>query len=163
MDTRLLDSALKIEAAKRANGDPLPGPLEAALDPESIVVGEIKVRPVVPGDWIILKKLDSPLYRLQIEEKKDDVTISEEESVEIIYQFTRPPKEVRQVLTQGRQYFRETALDTISDKFSISQMLEVSRAVNEQLRRYYETIIKYGQAEEGKKLEVNFPEQPTSA
>lgn len=152
-------------AAPRANNDPLPGALNDAFSQDAIDVDGVLVRKVVAGDWIILKQIKSPLYEMQLGEKPEEIKSTEEEDMELLFQFTRPIQEVRKVLAKGRDYFREQALQNISDKLEPEQITKIVGAVTTQFQRYYATRLKYIQESqsEGKETVVNFPAQPAQA
>lgn len=102
------------DSARHANAAPLPAPLAASPLPEPIRVGELTIRPFVPYDVVILRKLNSPLYRQMVELSKPDeqrtvTDFDDDEEFEIIYQFITPIEEVRAELARGREHFRERA------------------------------------------------------
>lgn len=105
---------------RHANAEPLPGPLAIAFTIEELTALGFTIRPVVASDFILLKKLDSPLYRQVFalaehtrkikagEIPKDapppETKYDEDECVEMIYQFTRPLEEVRRTWRRGSNY-----------------------------------------------------------
>lgn len=154
-DNKVLQHSLERAARDRVSGDPLPGPLAQAFLEGDIQAGGLAIRPFVASDWVILRGLESPIIRL-IEElaqnPKEDpkITISDEEKFEIIYQFTRPAKECRALLKRGKDLFRETATDFVDErKLNLVQMQECLNAAMEQIRRSWETTLKY-QSDQGK-------------
>lgn len=159
--TKEKEFVLRNMAVARAQGDPLPGPLSDAFSSEPIRVGELEVRPIVAGDWIILKKLDSPLYRMVLErDDKSPAEFTDEEGIEMCFQFTRSVREVRKALARGRDEFREAALQSISDKYDSPTISKLVMAVGEQLKRAYETAIKYVSPDDGGGERRNFQEPP---
>lgn len=154
-DKVLIAHGLERAALDRVSGDPLPGPLAQAFCDADIVAGGIPIRKVVPSDWIILRGLNSPIIRL-IEELRQNpnedpkLTVSDEEHFEIIYQFTRPAKEGRQLLKQGKEVFRDKAVEWVdAQMLNPVQIQQAVAAVMEQIRRSWETALKYTQ-EQGK-------------
>ena len=148
---------------RRANAEPLPGPLARAFGIEELKVMGFTIRPVVASDFILLKQLDSPLYRqvfalaeharrvkagevLQ-DAPPPETKYDEAECVEMIYQFTRPLAEVRAALRAGRAQFRETALGAITDALPIAQMEVFPRLVASVVENFtaaFGTAVQYG-------------------
>ena len=157
------DHVLRVAAAPIANADPLPGPLLEAFDNVPIKVGQFEVRPVVAADWLILKRLNSPLYRQAIETESVPIETSDDDGIEIIYQFTRPAKEVRAVLAQGLEHFKEQAKQAIADECNMAQLEELIAAVRIQLQRTYTTALAYVQEKESGSVDRNFQGQPKAA
>ena len=101
IERQAADLAAKQAAAGPARREPFPGPLQAAFADLPTEIAGLRVRPVVHYDFIILKRVDSPLLRqLAIattakRKGKSKVTpFSDEESYAMIYQFTRPVREL---------------------------------------------------------------------
>jgi hypothetical protein len=151
---------------RRANAEPLPGPLSQAFTLDELKQFGFTIRPVVASDFILLKRLDSPLYRqtfalaeharqIKAQEIPPDAQppvtkYDDEECVEMIYQFTRPLEEVRRVLKRGRDHFRETALATITDAIPIAQMDAYPRLVTTVIENFtaaFSTAVEYGASE----------------
>ncbi len=146
-------------AGELAHSQPFPGPLTDAFVNETIQIGQFKVRPIMLGDWIILQKIDSPLFRMLTD---PDVQFSQSDVCEIAFQFTRPAKEIRSLISHGVPLFKEKALEVIGDSVSTPVINELVAAVRTQLERYYNIQIKYAQdqAGEGEARVVNFPASP---
>jgi hypothetical protein len=78
------------------------------------------------------------------------IDVSDEEHAEVVFQFTRSAKECRTILKKGKDYFREQAIeymDTID--LHVAKTADAVAAVMEQIRRSWETALKY-QAEKEK-------------
>ncbi|TXH10004.1 MAG: hypothetical protein E6R03_15995 [Hyphomicrobiaceae bacterium] len=148
---------------RAANAEPLPGPLAKAFTAEELKQFGFIIRPVVASDFILLKRLESPLYRqtfvlaeharkIKAGEIPPDAAppatkYDEEECVEMIYQFTRPLAEVRTALQRGRIAFRETALQTITDAIPLARMDEFPRLVATVVENFtaaFSTAVQYG-------------------
>jgi hypothetical protein len=160
---RLSEFQLSQVAAPRANAEPLPGALATAFGADDIVVDGTSVRKVVPGDWIILKQLDSPVYRMHLGDKAEEIEWKGHEEIELVFQFIRPIAEVRQMLRKGREYFTEQAMQAITDgTMENEQIARLVSAVTEQFNRYFAIRLKYIQdtQTEGKETVTNFQEQP---
>lgn len=163
-----LDAALAADAAalqqrqqaqRRANAEPLPGPLAGAFAAEPLQVLGITLRPVVAGDFILLKKLDSPLYRRTFELAEHQRRIKageipadaplpatnfdEEECVEMIWQFTVPLPVARAALRKGREHFRETALQAITDQSPVDALPQLVEAVVANFTAAFSTAVEY--------------------
>lgn len=138
------------DASRRAMADPLPGPLTEAFLSEDIMVDEIRVRPVMAGDFVLFKQLNSPIYRNILEadkpesERKEMILEDDSEAFQMIYQFTRPAFEVRNALKLGMESFKETAMREVADKYHPEKVARLVSAVAEQVRRSFGTAQKYG-------------------
>ncbi len=126
------------------------------------MVGAIPVRKIVAGDWIILKQLDSPVYKMQLGDNAEEVNPTDTENIELIFQFITPIAKVREMLRVSRSYFTEQALQTISDTMDDDVIAKLVRAVTEQFNRYFAVRLKFiqDQQAEGKETVINFQEQP---
>src|SRR5712672_3155935 len=154
---KIQDHMMRKEAIARASHEPCPGPIADAFGEDDIPVktasGIVRVRPIVHADIILLKRLDSPLYRQMQEAYKevgsrDETNVDDEESCEICFQFTRPCREARTLLSKGRDEFREAALQAISDLHNPAEITQILKAVAEQVKRMFETALKYAEPDE---------------
>lgn len=153
----------KQQHTRRANAEPLPGPLSQAFTLEEMQVFGFTLRPVVAGDFILLKKLNSPLYRhvFALDEHARKIKAGEipenapppksdydeEECVEMIFQFTRPISEVRAALRSGREAFRETAHAAILDRVPAARLDVFPRLVATVVENFtaaFSTAVQYG-------------------
>lgn len=151
---KILHHALERAALDRVSGDPLPGPLATAFCDTDIVAGGLHVRKVVPSDWIVLRTINSPILRL-IEELRMNpkvdpkIEVTDEEHAEVVFQFTRTAKECRTILKQGKEHFRERAIEFMdAQDLHAVKVAEVVAAVMEQIRRSWETALHYQQEKE---------------
>src|SRR5262245_1753898 len=148
-DNKVLQHGLERAALDRVSGDPLPGPLAQAFSNTEITIAGVTVRKVVASDWIILRELNSPVIRLiqELRQNPNDdpkVEVKDEENFEIVYQFTHTAKECRALLRHGKEYFREKALEFVDEKeFNPIQVQDIVAAAMEQIRRSWETALKY--------------------
>lgn len=163
-------------ATRRANSDPLPGPLAGAFAADPLHVHGITFRKGRAGDFILAKKLNSPLYQQSLalaeharkiatgELAKDapppDTRFTEEESAEIIYQFSVPIQQARADLAKGREFFREKALATIADRVPMDQFPALLEAAVTCFMSSFSTAVHYeADKPEGENI-VNFRPQP---
>lgn len=151
------------EAVKRANADPLPGPLANAFGGELVHVGPFAIRPLVAYDMALLKKLDSPLYHQMLEaakpaEEQRQMDWTDEDGYEMVYQFSRTPSECRAALAKGREHFREMACQSVADIVDPMLLAKAVEVIAKQIQGVFETAIKFGAAEEGETR--FFQEQP---
>ncbi len=146
-------------AVERANKEPLPGPVAVAFGPrEDIFVGEIKVRPVIGGDFAIIKSLNSPVYRQILESTKEkggeDIEPTDYEKWDIIYLLTHKPLECHALLQRSNDPFRQAAIEyVVGGEHSILTIVALFDACVEQFKRHLSTMIPYGSKEEGKEGE----------
>lgn len=124
-------------ATRRANTEPLPGPLDRAFAPEELAQFGFVLRPVVASDFILLKKLNSPLYRqtfvlaeharqIKSGELPEDAPpprteYDEDECVEMIFQFTRPLPVVREIFRRGTNHNPDAVKARDLDKIKADQ------------------------------------------
>lgn len=144
----------RCEVGPGAQAEVLPGPLAEAFDPQVVEVAGLKVRQLVHYDYVLLRRLDSPLYRRVLElgkpaEERRDVPFSDEEGYEIIVQFTRPCVEVKRLVDRlGRTGFREFCIEQIG----MLSPGEVEVLAGAAVRTFVEgaaTALRYRQASEG--------------
>lgn len=144
-------------ARARAMAEPLPGTLAEAFLNDAIDVHGIKVRRAVASDFVLMRWLDSPIYRQMLEsqkpkEKQEPVEYAAEEAFEIAFQFTRSPKETRAIQAKGRQAFREAAIEEFGDRFPNMAVAEsVVEAAAEQMKKAWATGIENGSPEPAEK------------
>src|ERR1035441_3675945 len=127
-------SAEKIEIAKmesmsneRAAHEPLPGPAEYIFNANPLTVKistgeEITIRPMVSFDINIFKTINSPFYEIIMQtEAKEAMTklfTSEEESYEMIYQFTHSPKQIYYLFKKGLEVFKDAVMEEVAFKYN---------------------------------------------
>lgn len=137
-------------ATRQAMAEPLPGQLSEAFLAEDIVAEGVRVRPLMAGDWLLFKQLNSPIYRNILEmdkpeaERKEMILEDDMEAFQMIYQFTRPASAVRSELRKGMDVFKETVLREVADRYHPALVSKLVTAVAEQVRRSFETAMKYG-------------------
>jgi hypothetical protein len=165
------------EAVRRqAATDPLPGPAAAAWAGEPTRVHGFELRPVVGGDVILLKRLDSPLIRRTkelvehfrkvsmgvIEEGTPcpESTYEDEEGVEMVYQFLVPIATARGALSLGRERFREIALQFVADRVPYPILAELIAAVEMNYQKSFSTFLRYEARKEGDSQPRNFSMPP---
>jgi hypothetical protein len=157
-------------ATRQANAEPFPGPLAAAFVAEPPAVAGLELRPIVAGDFILFRKLDSPLYRrtFQIAEHQRQIAagevpentappetkFDEEECVEMIYQLSVPIATARAALKKGRDAFRETALAAVTDRVPVTAFPELVAAVVSHFTAAFSTAVRYESPEDESKETV---------
>ena len=134
-DKVLEDSKPKSEAAimesmsnERANREPLPGAYVNAFNKEPLVVqtsiGPVTIRSMVLYDINVFRTINSPFYRIIMgdnaltSDNKDSLFTTEEEAIELIYQFTHPVKEVYYLFKQGREKFKDKIMEEVAFKYN---------------------------------------------
>lgn len=106
---------------ERASREPLPGPAEFIFNNDPLTVktsiGEVVIRPMKAYDINIFKLINSPFYRVimnDIENGQSSMFTTEEESYELIYQFTHPCKDVYQLFKRGPEVFRDVVIEEVA-------------------------------------------------
>lgn len=124
-----------------ANNEVLPGPLAEAFSPrQNIKVGPFTVRPMVAGDRVLFKLLDSPFHREALAKSvpttngTSEVDMTPEETFELCFQFTRPVSESRAMIEKGREAFRNAAILAIGDLTEV-EIAMIINAISEQMKR----------------------------
>lgn len=143
------DFALRQEAIARATADPLPGPLTNAFAKGAIKVGGDNVRKIVASDWTVFKQIDSPLLRMVQELQQNpgvnpNVDFTELEQQTICWQFLNHPKRVREIIEAGT--LKETVIQEIADEYDAGVLNLILFAVMEQMKRGWQTALKYSAA-----------------
>lgn len=115
--------------------------------PKPIQVGPFTVRPYVPFDMVVLRKLDSPLIRQMREMSKPEADrkpthFDDEEEFVLIYQFITPLPEVRKLIAKGPDVFREKAFERIGCNPQINPLLcaQLIKAVSETFLRAFSSL-----------------------
>lgn len=149
--------ALSQEASKRAAADPLPGALSEAFLTDAIDCGHgLKVRRLVASDWIILKWLNSPLYRGVLESQKpveirEDIGYEDFEGYEMVWQFTHTPAVNRALMAKGREVYKTTAFEDIGDTHSLETLSNAIEAIGKQVAASLETKVAFNESDSPKK------------
>lgn len=164
---------------RRANAEPFPGPLAQAFAEDPPNLHGFKLRPIVASDFILLRKLNSPLHKRTqaIAEHAQKIKaglvpedaplpktdFEEEEAYEMIYQFTVPVSQARAELNKGREYFRECALRAVADKLDPLHITDVVAGVVRNFLATFATVIEHAAPKkEGGGEVVNFPAPPAA-
>lgn len=184
-----IDEALARDAAalaaqqphiRRANAEPLPGPLSMAYTLDELNAFGLTIRPVVASDFILLKKLNSPLYRRTFELAEharkikageippesplpNATEFTDDECVEMIYQFTIPLPRARAELKRGREFFQEQAQLHVTDRAPVNALPKLVATVVENFTQAFATAVQYeGEKAEGNETVFTTPAQATA-
>lgn len=162
----------RVAATAQANADPLPGPLADAFAHVPQTIAGLTVRPLVHYDFVLLKRLGSPLLEQLSkvgsgDQVKSETPFTDEQGYEMIYQFTRPAKLAAVVLARGREVFAQAALEEIGMALGPVDVAALVVAVQREFIRAFSTAVKYGSpapaAEAGTVFSVPPAEAPTTA
>lgn len=136
-----------------ANATPLPGPLLDAFAHVPEEIGGLKIRALVHYDFVLLKKLGSPLLdqlkrgaksvQDQTAEPQQTTTFSDEQSYEMILQFSRPIEAAAALVEKGVAHFRTTAIREIGMKLGPVESALLVKAIEKEFIRAFSTVIKY--------------------
>ncbi len=161
-EEQLRNHGLDRAAEKRANADPLPGPLADAFTNGPIKVGKWQVRQIVAYDWTIMKAINSPLFQQMLEADKPEgeqkeTEFTEVQTYEICWQFTRSIEEVDAVFTKaGHVGVTIAAKKAIAYQVtSPEEIADILEAVTKQVMNAFATALKY-KAEKEKDGETTF-------
>ena len=175
-----MDDALTLELSarqaereaelRRANAEPFPGSLAEAFDPVAKRVGNFTVRPVVPFDHQILRALKSPLYLQMLELGKPEgeraeTAFSDDDEWDMLYQFTRPARDLVSVIAKGPEFFRATARETMGFDSDITLLGKeiLLRMIVLEVGSSYQTIVGTAKRPGDSGATVNFHRPPTDS
>lgn len=117
------DAIMESMSNERASKEPLPGPTQDFFMTERLAVktsiGNVIIRPLVVFDITIFKMIDSPLYKILMGDITPDANnntlfAGEEESYELIYQFTHSPKQCYDLIKKGKDSFKDKVLEEVA-------------------------------------------------
>ena len=155
------DRNAQIDAAHSA---PLPGPLRGAFAGDPPSLHGLKLLPVTAGLVAILDRIQSPLLRVirlaaanpgksgdEISRLADAEAAPEPEAaVETVFCFTQPPPRLRQLLDEGRGFFREIAMTELGDTLHPAQIGELATACGRHFAESFSTIVRFRSVDNGK-------------
>lgn len=101
--------------------------------------GGITVEPISLGHFLLLEKLEHPIVDPGSESSRGD-SMSNVDLLTAIFVLTRPAKESRTPLQQGRDAFDE-AVDTFADGIALPDLPKLAAAVNRAMRDALATVI----------------------
>lgn len=134
-----------------------------------IAVGDFKVRPVVAYDFVMFEHLNSPIHRQiletaqRLDEKKnppEEVPFTKEDSWDLIWQLTRPVREADAVFQAGGAKAVHDAAKSIPFELDQAVINDLFLAALSQIKRYMDTMVKYGSSKEKGEGETVFFPQP---
>lgn len=126
----------------QANATPLPGALRDAfaIVPE-ITVGPYKVRPIVDRDWEYLQSLDHPLHKHINGTPSIGEMITGKYAWQLCYMFTHPFPEIKALLKKNGLDGFKTAAENDFETLNLAQLIEITKAVMQQVEIYWEPVI----------------------
>jgi len=139
---KIEDALLESAANERAAKEPLPSIVEEAFSNEPLVVktslGDVTIRPMVAYDINIFKAINSPFYQIMMGDKTnvtstDQLFENEEESYEVVYQFTHPPKEVYQLFKQGKNAFKDKVMEEVAFRYTLMDSVTLLSKIMEHI------------------------------
>lgn len=133
------------ERLETAAADALPGPLALAFARAPQTVAGLTVRPVVHADFVVLKKLGSPILANLMGKTPKRAAVhalSDDSTYELIYQFTRPCAEAERLVDSlGPKKFRDTARQAIGYALGPIEVMLLSQAVQREFEAAFSTVI----------------------
>lgn len=151
-------------ATQDAKTSILPGPLAEAFHPGSdgsIEAGGLKIRRSKFWDMVMLESLNSPLYRqlregIKPEGERENIGMTFEDQAYLVYQFSIPVKEARDLMASGIQKFKDKALEVIGE-MQPGEVIESVQAAQYQVLAGFSTAIAYeSKSDDEKKGEETF-------
>ena len=143
--------AARTEAAK----EPLPGPLLEAFAGLPEQIAGLRVRPLCHFDFVILRRVDSPLLRQLVKGKsgKRATPYDDEEGYVMVFQFTRPAAEIADWFDRfpnpqkAAAAFRKLARAEIGLKLGPMEVGLLVKAVEREFVAYFSTAVQYAPKE----------------
>ena len=81
-------------------------------------IGDVIIRPMVAYDINIFKLINSPFYQIimgdKVKEEDNQLFASEEESYEMIFQFTHSPKICYELFKKGKDAYKDKVMEDVS-------------------------------------------------
>lgn len=155
------------QAKAEASMEPLPGPLADAFGPDTIING-IRIRPVVHYDLVILRQLNSPLYRHMLEmgkpeNERQEIKYTDDDGYMLVWQFTTPISQVREELGRGHESLKACALAATAYRLPPPVMAALITGVLDNFKRSFDVAVKYGAPEkEGESFSPSKPGPKTA-
>lgn len=148
-----LERAAREAAYAAANAAVLPGPLAGAMEPEMTEVAGLRVRRVVHYDFVLLRRLNSPLLKQlarAAEGESGGTEFSDEDAYVMVWQFTRPVREAAAYLAEhGADGVKAAALEAIGCALGPVEVGLLVKAVEREFVRALSTVVKYEPARPG--------------
>ena len=128
----------------RANKVPLPGALGEAFAGGQAGFGDVSFRPVVLGDFMVLRRLGNPMYEWlhhMDEEHLSKLQFDFEQLMEVVYLFRIPAEEADKLARSGKEKFREAAMDQDLVNIPLGNMNEIAAAIMTNFARSVSTTV----------------------
>lgn len=146
-------AAVHSAAIDRANAEPDPGPLSAVYALNTSIdikdsSGKVKfsVRPFVDYDVILLKQLNSFIYREQVGDL--DLERDIPGMCELCLLFTTPHRQAIRMLRKDKEAFEDLAWVTFfENKENRELLVDITTACLKQINTAFSTSLQYGQKE----------------
>ena len=137
------------KAQREANADPLPGALDGVFGAAMASAAGLQVRRLVHFDFVLLKRMGSPLLeQLAGKRGKKGTPFTDEQGYEMIWQFTLPCEEVEACLAKhGAAECRLIAKREIGMKLGPMEAIILVKSVEQEFERSFSSWIKHGAPE----------------
>ena len=151
-----LDAHLRgMDHREQAHKEPLPGSLLEAFAGLPDQIAGLRVRALCHFDFVILRRLESPLLRQLVKSKasKPKTPYNDEEAYAMVYQFTRPAAEIADFFDKflnvksAAAAFRKVAREQIGLKLGPIEAGLLVKAVEREFVAYFSTAVNYGPQE----------------
>lgn len=127
-----------VEERREASGNPAEV-IDAFTDAPESLAGGITIAQVSLGHFLLLEKIEHPMADPRSESSPED-SMTNTDLLAAIFVVSRPAKESRALLKQGRATFDE-AVDTFADGIPFSGLPKLVAAVTRAMRAAFATII----------------------
>lgn len=160
---KLQNLSMESAANARAEREPIPTTVSEAFTGNDIVVktsaGNVSIRKMLALDITIFKLTDSPFYKLimgDLDENKDEpikdsfkkMFPNEEVIFALIYQFTRPVKEIYRAVKKNKQEYHDMVMETIGGEYENNDILILMNAILQHIGVVNEAKIQFDAVEQ---------------
>ena len=166
--TKSEEAIMESMSNERASREPLPGVAEEIFNTEPLTVktskGDVVIRPMVAYDINVFKKIESPFYRIlmnDVKEMKESNSLftTEEEAYALVFQFITPVKELYQSLKKGNDAFKDMAMEKIAFEYNPIDIAKLVEAIMSHVFRVNMARVNFDVPEQGEdKKKVMSPE-----
>ena len=149
------DHLARVDARTEASKEPLPGPLLEAFAGLPEQIAGLRVRPLCHFDFVILRRVDSPLLRQLVKGRSSKRTTpyDDEDGYVMVYQFTRPAAGIADWFDRftnpqkAATAFKKLARAEIGLKLGPMEVGLLVKAVEREFVAYFSTAVQYAPKE----------------
>ncbi|WP_043585370.1 hypothetical protein [Geminisphaera colitermitum] len=123
--------------ARVAAGQRTPGEVLDAFAPVPLAIGDLTLRDITPGDFILLERIDSP-FADQEQLSGGDITLND--MMILVYVLTRPTVEVFAILGRGREAFDREVI-ALASRFPFPLIEDIAAKIRAKIMQAFASLI----------------------